>query len=68
MMRWIQETGKPLEIVAGMNLPMLVSTFLARESMSGKMLSLDAVSNGKEGVLRVDVEGFLSADDDDDIE
>ena len=51
-----------------MNLPMLVSTFLARESMSGKMLSLDAVSNGKEGVLRVDVEGFLSADDDDDIE
>ena len=68
MMLWIQETGKQLEIVAGMNLPMLVSTFLARESMSGKMLSLDAVSNGKERVLRVDVEGFLSADDDDDIE
>ena len=68
MMRYIQETGKPLEIVAGMNLPMLVSTFLAREGMSGKMLSLDAASNGKEGVLRVDVEGFLSADDDDDIE
>lgn len=68
MMRYIQETGKPLEVVAGMNLPMLVSTFLSRESMSGKILSLDAASNGKEGVLRVDVEGFLSDDDDDDFE
>ena len=66
MMRYIQETGKPLEVVAGMNLPMLVSTFLARESMDGKTLSLDAASNGKEGVLRVDIEGFLSDDDDDD--
>lgn len=68
MMRYIQETGKPLEVVAGMNLPMLVSTFLARENMSGKMLGLDAASNGKEGVIRVDVEGFLSEDDDDDFE
>lgn len=64
VMRHIQETEQPLEIVAGMNLPMLVNAILSRESMKGKEFSLDCVSNGQAGVLRVDVEGFLSDDDD----
>ena len=34
--------------------------------MKGKEFSLDCVSNGQAGVLRVDVEGFLSDDDEDD--
>ena len=65
-MRHIQETEQPLEIVAGMNLPMLVNAILSRESMKGKEFSLDCVSNGQAGVLRVDVEGFLSDDEEDD--
>lgn len=65
VMRYIQETEKPLEVVAGMNLPMLVNAIMARESMTGKEFSLDAVSNGQAGILRVDVEGFLSDEEDD---
>lgn len=68
VMHHIQETGEPLEIVAGMNLSMLVNAILARESMKGKDFSLDCVANGQNGVLRVDVEGFLSDDDDEDDE
>ena len=65
-MRHIQETEKPLEVVGGMNLPMLVNAVLAREGISGKDFSLDTVENGKNGIFRVDTEGFLSDDDDDD--
>lgn len=68
VMRHIQETEKPLEVVAGMNLPMLVDAIMARESMSGKEFSMDAVANGQAGILRVDVEGFLSDDDEEDDE
>ena len=45
---------------------MFVNAILSRESMKGKEFSLDCVSNGQAGVLRVDVEGFLSDDDEDD--
>lgn len=65
VMRYIQETGKPLEVVGGMNLPMLVNAVMAREAMSGKDFSLDTVENGKNGIFRVDTEGFLSDDDED---
>lgn len=68
VMRYIQETGEPLEIVGGMNLPMLVNAVLAREGMSGKEFSLDTVQNGKNGIFRVDAEGFLSDDDDEEDE
>ena len=68
VMRHIQETEKPLEVVGGMNLPMLVNAVLAREEMSGKDFSLDTVENGKKGIFRVDTEGFLSDDDDEDDE
>ena len=43
VMRHIQETEKPLEVVGGMNLPMLVNEVLAREGISGKDFSLDTV-------------------------
>ena len=65
LMRYIQETGKPLEIVSGMNLPMLVTAVLAREEMSGKEFSLDTVENGKNGIFRLDTEGFLEDEDED---
>lgn len=65
MLRYVQETGKVIEIVAGMNLPMLVSTLLERENSFGKELGNGAAANGKEGVVRIDVEGFLSDDDED---
>ena len=68
VMRYIQETGEPLEIVGGMNLPMLVNAVLAREGMSGKEFSLNTVQNGKNGIFRVDAEGFLSDDDDEEDE
>lgn len=65
LMRYIQETGKPLEIVSGMNLPMLVTAVLAREEMSGEEFSLDTVENGKNGIFRLDTEGFLEDEDED---
>ena len=35
---------------------------------SGKEFSLDTVENGKNGIFRVDVEGFLQDDDEDEDE
>lgn len=66
VMRYIQETQISVEIVAGMNLPMLVNAIIARSSMKGKEFSLDCVSNGQTGIMRVDVEGFLSDEEEDD--
>lgn len=64
VMKYIQEKEKPLEVIGGMNLPMLVNAVMARESISGKEFSLDTVENGRTGIFRVDVEGFLSEEDD----
>lgn len=64
----IQETGEPLEIVAGMNLPMLIQAVMARESMSGKEWNMDSVENGKNGIFRVNTEKFLDDSDEDDEE
>lgn len=68
VMRYVQEKGQPLEVVGGMNLPMLVNSVIAREEKSGKEFSLDTVENGKNGIFRVDVEGFLQDDDEDEDE
>lgn len=65
VMRYIQETGKVLEIVGGMNLPMLVNAVISREDMKGKKFSLDTAENGRKGIFRVDVEGFLENDQED---
>jgi mannose PTS system EIIA component len=42
-----------LEIVAGMNLPMLVETLMAREGVSARELAEQAVSAGRESVRDV---------------
>lgn len=65
VMRYIQETGKVLEVAAGMNLPMLINAVMSREELAGKDFSTDTVENGKKGIFRIDVEGFLNDDDDD---
>ena len=36
VMRYIQETGKTLEVAAGMNLPMLINAVMSREELIGK--------------------------------
>lgn len=63
VMRYIQETGKVLEVAAGMNLPMLVNAVMSREELAGKDFSIDTVENGKKGIFRIDVEGFLDDDE-----
>lgn len=65
VMRYIQETGKVLEVAVGMNLPMLINAVMSREELAGKDFSTDTVENGKKGIFRIDVEGFLNDDDDD---
>lgn len=65
VMRHIQETEKPLEIVTGMNLPMLIEAVMSRESMAGKEFSMDTVQNGKNGIFRVNTEDFLNNEDED---
>ena len=64
VMRYIQETGKALEVVAGVNLPILIQAVMARNSKRGEELSLDLVENGKAQILRIDTAGFLDDSDD----
>src|SRR5699024_11376174 len=47
VMRYVQEKGQPLEVVGGMNLPMLVNSVIAREEKSGKELDRKSVVKGK---------------------
>lgn len=65
MMRYVQEKESVVEIVTGMNLPMILNAVLVRNNMKGNDLTLDSVQNGKEGVSRVDVERFLEDDEED---
>ena len=62
------EPGDDIDKYREAFVPMLVNAVLAREGMSGKDFSLDTVENGKNGIFRVDTEGFLSDDDDEDDE
>lgn len=66
LLRYVQESEKPVEIVTGMNLPMILNAVLSRNANQGNALSIDSVSNGQQGISRVDVEGFLSEDEEDD--
>ncbi|MCI8294021.1 MAG: PTS sugar transporter subunit IIA [Hespellia sp.] len=66
VMLYVQEKEEVLEVVTGMNLPMLIDAAVFREAMAGKELTSNAVDNGKDGIQRIDVEGFLSEDDDED--
>lgn len=68
VMRYVQERERPLEVVGGMNLPMLLNAVISREKKNGKEFSLDTVENGKNGIFRVDVERFLQSDDEDEDE
>lgn len=68
VMRYVQERERPLEVVGGMNLPMLLNAVISREKENGKEFSLDTVENGKNGIFRVDVERFLQSDDEDEDE
>ena len=68
VMRYVQERERPLEVVGGMNLTMLLNAVIAREKKNGKEFSLDTVENGKNGIFRVDVERFLKSDDEDEDE
>ena len=36
---------------------------MSREELIGKEFSMDTVENGKKGIFRIDVEGFLNDDD-----
>lgn len=65
VMCYIQEKEKPLEVVTGMNLPMLVNAVISRESMGGEAFSLDTAENGKAGIFRVDTLGFLNDEEED---
>lgn len=56
------------ELVTGVNLPMLLHVVISRQSpgiLEEKNFSLDAVENAKSGISRVDIERFISSDDDD---
>lgn len=64
VMRYVQETGKVIDIVGGMNLPMLIHAVMIRENIAGKEFAMDAVLNGQAGIFRVDVETFLENEDD----
>lgn len=67
VMRYVLETGKPVSLMVGMSLPMLIEALQDRDSMSGAELADAAVEGAKMSTSRVDTEAFLSeADDEDD--
>lgn len=63
VMRYIEETKKPLNVVAGMNLPMLINAVLLRSEMSGEDFAKATADSGKEGVFPVDTKRFLTIDE-----
>lgn len=65
-LRYAQENNKTFELITGVNLPMLLDAVGSREGMRGKTFSENVVNNSKSGISRVDIEAFLSSDDDDD--
>lgn len=58
MMRYIQEQDKVIEVVTGMNLPMLIHAATTREKIN-KEFTINTANVGREGIFRIDVESFL---------
>lgn len=67
-LRYAQETNKDFELLTGVNLPMVLDAVTSRAGMSGKEFSENVVENSKSGIARVDIEAFLSPDDEEDDE
>lgn len=68
VLQYAQENHQVFELVTGVNLPMLLHVVISRQSpgiLEEKDFSLDAVENAKSGISRVDIERFISSDDDD---
>lgn len=66
VMHYIQETGNMIDVIGGMNLPMLIHAVMIRENMKGKEFAMDTAANGQAGIFRIDVESFLNDIEDDD--
>lgn len=66
ILRYVQESGQWIEIVTGMNLPILLSAAIMRKTMKGSDLSVALVADGKQSVERIDMEKLLLDDEDDD--
>lgn len=66
ILRYVQESGQWIEMVTGMNLPILLSAAIMRKTMKGSDLSVALVADGKQSVERIDMEKLLLDDEDDD--
>lgn len=60
MLRYAQETNSLLNIIAGMNLPMLLQVLTTREDKSGQDFIDDIKENAQKGIIAIDMKEFLS--------
>lgn len=67
-LQYAQESGKVLNLITGLNFPMILSLLTTREDMVGQELVQETVNEGKNGIREVDVAGFIADDDDEDDE
>lgn len=66
MLQYVQESGHVIEMVSGMNLPMLLSAVIMRKTLKGSDLSVSLIADGKQSVDRIDIEKLLLDEEDED--
>ncbi len=64
--RYVLETGKPVELVVGLSLPMLIESIGNRDCMRAGELADLAVESAKVSTMHVDTNEFLADDEEED--
>lgn len=65
LMYYISETGKRLQVITGMNLPMMLTVLTSRDVLAGEELSEECVQGARDGVVHPDLDALFEDDDED---
>lgn len=66
LLQYVQESGKVIEIITGMNLPIVLNAVLMRQNQKGNDFFLSLIADGKQSIGRVELEQLFMDDEDED--
>lgn len=66
LMYYATQTGKRLQVITGMNLPMVLTVLTSRDAASGEELSQECTQGARDGIVHPDLALLFEDDEDED--
>lgn len=65
LMYYITQTGKRLQVITGMNLPMMLTVLTSRDTLSGDEFSAECAQGARDGIMHPNLDVLFEDDEDD---